>query len=144
MGVTVRLRRLSNAAKMPVSAHAGDAGFDLFAAEDAKIPPSCWAPVRTGIAIEIPEGFEGQIRSRSGLANDSGIIVMNSPGTIDAGYRGEIVVLLLNLGKEAFGVATGTRLAQLVISQCIRVNFVEGEQLSPSGRGKGGLGSTGR
>jgi dUTP diphosphatase len=142
-GVTVKARRMSDSANLPASAHVADAGFDLFSSEAQVIEPASWARVGTGIALEIPEGFEGQIRSRSGLASDYGVIVMNSPGTVDAGYRGEIMVLLLNLGKEAFHVKAGMRIAQLVITRCVGVNFVEEDRLSASDRGRSGFGSSG-
>jgi dUTP pyrophosphatase len=144
MSVTVKLKHLSTAGRILVSAHPSDAGFDLFAAEETLISPSGWARVGTGIALEIPQGFEGQIRSRSGMAYDNGLIVMNSPGTVDAGYRGEVMVLLLNLGKAPFHVTVGMRIAQLVIAKCARVHFVEDEKLGPSDRNSDGFGSTGR
>jgi dUTP pyrophosphatase len=100
--------------------------------------------IPTGFAIELPRGYEAQIRPRSGLALNSGVTVLNSPGTIDADYRGEIGVILINLGSHSFAIKRGTRIAQLVVSAVERVGLVEKEELEDSARGAGGFGSTGR
>jgi dUTP pyrophosphatase len=118
--------------------------MDLRAAEDALLPPGGRAMVATGFAIALPEGFEAQVRPRSGLAARHGITLLNSPGTIDADYRGEIKVILINHGSEAFAVKRGDRIAQMVVSPVVRVGLREETELSPTARGTGGFGSTGR
>lgn len=122
------------------------AGVDLHAALDSgfTLHPGERALVPTGIALEIPPGFEAQVRPRSGLALRHGIALVNSPGTIDADYRGEIGVILINLGSEPFTVNNGERIAQMVFARCERVEFLEVEELGESGRGAGGFGHTGR
>lgn len=120
------------------------AGMDLRAAEDAILPPGARAMVATGFAIALPEGFEAQVRPRSGLAAKHGVTLLNSPGTIDADYRGEIKVILINLGAEAFAVKRGDRIAQMVIAPVTRAVLEERPELSGTGRGSGGFGSTGR
>ena len=125
----------------------GAAGMDLraFLDEDLRIPPLGRAMVRTGLRLEIPEGFEGQVRPRSGLAAKFGITVLNSPGTIDPDYRGEVHVLLVNLGAETFTVKDGDRIAQLVIAPFARARVAEAGagEFSVTARGDGGFGSTG-
>jgi dUTP pyrophosphatase len=143
--LSFRFTRLSDAAQAPRRAHPGDAGFDLCAAESARIEPGERAGVGTGIAVEIPEGSAGLVLPRSGLAARHGISVVNAPGLIDAGYRGEVRVLLLNTDKaEAFAVEPGDRIAQLVIVEVAGGEPVEAESLEESARGDGGFGSTGR
>jgi dUTP pyrophosphatase len=146
----LRLRRLPHGAGLPLpayqSAHA--AGLDLAAAVPADAPVTL-APggrdlIPTGFAIALPEGFEAQVRPRSGLAAHHGVTVLNTPGTIDADYRGEIQVILINLGAEPFVVARGLRIAQLVIAPVIRATLVEADALDDTARGAGGFGSTGR
>jgi dUTP pyrophosphatase len=139
----VRLRRLSGAVPLPAYAHADDAGLDLCAAEAALLPVCGRRLIRTGFAIELPPSMEAQIRPRSGLALKHGVTVLNTPGTIDAGYRGEIGVLLVNLGEAEFAVEIGMRIAQLVVSRLTRVVVEEVQALAPSRRGGGGFGSTG-
>ena len=121
------------------------AGFDLRAAVDVPLvlEPGRRALVPTGISIEIPPGFEGQVRARSGLALRHGIALVNAPGTIDADYRGEIGVIVVNLGESPFTIARGDRIAQLVISRVETIEWEEAEALEESGRGAGGFGSTG-
>jgi dUTP pyrophosphatase len=123
------------------------AGLDLLAAVPDGAPlviaPGRWAAVPTGIALALPPGTEGQIRPRSGLAARSGVTVLNAPGTIDADYRGEVQVLLINLSAEPFAILRGTRIAQLVVAPVLRARLVESERLSESARGAGGFGSTG-
>src|SRR4051794_30834365 len=143
--MSFRFTRLTDTARAPKRAHPGDAGCDLFAAEAVRLEPGERASVGTGIAVEIPEGSAGLVVPRSGLAAKHGISVVNAPGLIDAGYRGEVRVLLLNTDpSEAFEVAPGDRIAQLVIVQVGDAEPVEADALSESARGEGGFGSTGR
>jgi dUTP pyrophosphatase len=121
----------------------GAAGMDLAAAEAVSLAPGGRALVATGIAIAIPEGYEGQIRPRSGLAARHGVTCLNSPGTIDADYRGEVKVLLVNLGQEPVRLAPGDRIAQLVLAPIARVEVEVVPELPPTSRGEGGFGSTG-
>jgi dUTP pyrophosphatase len=125
---------------------AGSAGMDLraFLSEPVQLSPRERKLIPTGLFIELPQGFEAQVRPRSGLAARHGITVLNSPGTIDADYRGEIKVLLINHGDEEFVIADGERIAQLVIARHERINWLEAEQLEDTLRGQGGFGSTGR
>ena len=143
--MTIRIQRLHPHAQLPRYAHgpAEDAGLDLYAAAPALLAPDVPALVATGIAIEIPPGFEAQIRPRSSLAAKHAIIVPNAPGTIDPGYRGEIKVILLNLGREPYQVRAGDRIAQLVVARYEAVQWEEAD-LAESVRGAGGFGSTGR
>ena len=143
--VEVTVQRLAHGRDLPLPAYAsaGSAGLDLHAAAGPlHLAPGARALVATGLALALPEGFEGQIRPRSGLARDHGVTVLNSPGTVDSDYRGEIGVLLVNLGEKPFVVERGMRIAQLVIAPVARVRLVEG-RVPPSGRGTGGFGSTG-
>jgi dUTP pyrophosphatase len=130
---------------LPTFATEGAAGADLFAAvaADVEIAPSARCAVPTGIAVAIPPGYEGQVRPRSGLAHRHGVTVANSPGTIDSAYRGEILVVLVNLGSAPFIVRRGERIAQFVIAPVVRARFVERAQLPDTDRGTGGFGSTG-
>ena len=138
-------RRLTDAATLPTRAHATDAGLDLYAAEDAVLEPGERASVGTGIAIEVPEGHAGLVLPRSGLAARNGIALVNAPGLIDAGYRGEVRVLLLNTDRaERFEIAAGDRIAQLLVTPYAPVEPVETAQLTFSERGNGGFGSSGR
>lgn len=141
----VRIKRLRKDAFLPLYAHgpAEDAGLDLRAADDVALEPGVPQLVPTGLAIELPAGYEAQIRPRSGLALKHAITLPNSPATIDPGYRGEIRVILLNLGKEDYQVHRGDRIAQMVIARYERVEWEEGE-LGGSARGTGGFGSSGR
>jgi len=141
--VTVRLLRLRDV-QLPLQKTAGAAGFDLHAAEERTIPAHGFATVGTGIAMELPQGLEAQVRPRSGLAARSGIGVLNSPGTIDSDYRGEVKVILFNVSDSDFAVCTGDRIAQIVFSQVTPVELVEVESLSGTDRGAGGFGHTGR
>jgi len=146
--LVVRLRRLPHAAQLPLprAVSAGSAGSDLRAAvSDALVlAPGDRCRVPTGLVLEIPVGWEGQVRPRSGLAARHGVTLVNSPGTIDADYRGEVQVLLVNLGGEEFVVRPGERIAQLVIAPVETVRFEEVETLSTTERGGGGFGSSGR
>jgi dUTP pyrophosphatase len=141
----LRFTRLSDAAQVPARAHEDDAGWDLHAAETASIPPGGRASVGTGIAIAIPDGHAGLVLPRSGLAARHGIALVNAPGLIDAGYRGEVRVLLLNTDRdEAFEVGVGDRIAQLVLVRYEPVEAEEVAQLDETTRGEGGFGSSGR
>ena len=143
--MTLRFRRLAAAARPPTQAHEGDAGYDLHAAEAATIPPGERASVGTGVAIELPPGHAGLVVPRSGLAARHGISVVNAPGLIDSGYRGEVRVLLLNTDREqAFEVEPGDRIAQLVVVQVASPELEEADALDETARGAGGFGSTGR
>jgi dUTP pyrophosphatase len=143
--VILRFRRLSEAAQPPARAHDGDAGYDLYAAEAASIDPGGRASVGTGIALQIPEGHAGLVVPRSGLAARHGIALVNAPGLIDAGYRGEVRVLLLNSDRgQAFEVSPGDRIAQLVVIRVEGPALEEVGNLGSSSRGAGGFGSTGR
>ena len=121
-----------------------DAGMDLFAATGAELEPHQWKSLRTGISVEIPPGYEGQVRPRSGLARRHGLTLLNSPGTIDPGFRGEIQVTLINFGSQTYHVRAGDRIAQLVLSSYASVEWELSETLAESERGTGGFGSTGR
>ena len=141
----LRFARTRDDATIPSRAHEGDAGLDLYAAENALLEPGERASVGTGIAVEIPEGHAGLVLPRSGLAREHGIALVNSPGLIDSGYRGEIRVLLLNTDPaEIFRVAPGDRIAQLLITPIAAPEPVEAEALAESARGDGGFGSSGR
>jgi dUTP pyrophosphatase len=142
--MSLRVRRLDERALLPTRAHDGDAGLDLYASEEAVLEPGERAAVRTGIAVEIPDGQAGLVLPRSGLAARHGIALVNAPGLIDAGYRGEIRVLLLNTDRgTAFTVARGDRIAQLVLVRVESAEIVEVEALASSERGAGGFGSSG-
>jgi dUTP pyrophosphatase len=148
--VEVRLTRLPHGADLPLPSYqsAAAAGLDLIAAVAADaplvIPPARWAAIPTGLTLELPTGIEGQVRPRSGLAAQHGVTVLNAPGTIDADYRGEVKVLLVNLGPEPFTVTRGMRIAQLVIARVAKARLVESAELAVTKRGSGGFGSTGR
>jgi dUTP pyrophosphatase len=143
--VELRVRRLREEAKLPSRAHDGDAGLDLYAAVSATIDPGERATVATGIAIEVPAGHAGLVLPRSGLAARHGIALVNAPGLIDAGYRGEIKVLLLNTDRtEPFEISVGDRIAQLVLTPVTEADTVEVAELAGSARGEGGFGSSGR
>lgn len=134
---------LDEGAKAPEYQHRGDAGADLFSIENVDIFPGQWKLVRTGISLAIPEGYVGLIHPRSGLAVKYGVTVLNTPGTIDSGYRGEIKVNLINHGSDVFAVSRGDRIAQLVIQEVVRAAFGLASELSISDRGTDGHGSTG-
>ena len=143
--ITIKLTRLAHGAGLPFPAYAteGSAGLDIVTAQDLSLQPGERMAVPTGFAIEIPPGYEVQVRPRSGLALKHGVTCLNTPGTIDSDYRGEVKVILANLGQEAFAVRRGERIAQLVPAPVLRAAFEEVEQLSDSQRGSGGFGSTG-
>lgn len=141
---TLRVRRLDPGARLPTRAYHGDAGLDLYALEAAELGPGERASLRTGIAVEIPAGQAGLVLPRSGLAARRGIALVNAPGLIDAGYRGEVRVLLLNTDRVApFPVAPGERIAQLVLVRVETPEVAEVDELALSERGPGGFGSSG-
>ncbi len=141
--MTLSFKRIRPAAKLPSYAHASDAGMDVQSAEDLVIPAKSRALVPTGLVANIPPGYEIQVRPRSGLAFKRGVTVLNAPGTIDAGYRGEIGVLLVNLGDDDFEIRAGDRIAQLVVAPVLQVEVVEAAAVDETDRGGGGFGSTG-
>lgn len=145
--VAVAVTRLAHGADLPLPAYATEhaAGMDLLAAVTAPLvlAPGARALVPTGIAIALPEGFEAQVRPRSGLALKHGVTVLNTPGTIDADYRGEVGVVLVNLGEDAFTVERGMRVAQMVVAPVTRAGWAERGDLNETVRGRGGFGSTG-
>jgi dUTP diphosphatase len=139
------VRRLHRDLPLPAYAHPGDAGADLYAAEDVTLPAGGRAVVGTGVAIAVPDGFAVFVHPRSGLAARHGITLVNTPGTIDAGYRGEVKVVLLNTDKDQpFKVSRGDRIAQLVVQPVARARFLDVGELPATPRGDGGFGSTGR
>jgi len=140
--VEIKFNKLHPDAQIPSYAHVGDAGADLYSVAEVTLQPSDRAAIPTGLAVDIPIGYEIQVRPKSGLALKHGITVLNSPGTVDAGYRGEIQVIVINLGKEVYTFAKGQKIAQLVLKSVIQAQFIEGE-LGTSDRGDGGFGSTG-
>jgi dUTP pyrophosphatase len=140
---TLKVRRLYPGAVLPAYAHPGDAGLDLYAAVSASLDPGESKLIATGISIELPPNTEGNVRPRSGLALKHGVTVLNSPGTIDAGYRGEVGVILINHGRVRFEVQPGMKIAQLVVAPCMSVDVQETSDLAGSSRGHGGFGSTG-
>jgi len=145
--IEVRIRRLAHAEGLPLPAYATDgaAGADLCAAvnEEMVIEPGDRAAVPTGLVLEIPQGYEGQVRPRSGLAIKAGLTIVNAPGTIDSDYRGELKVLMVNLGSDPVSINRGDRIAQLLVAPVTRASFIETEDLTASERGEGGFGSTG-
>jgi dUTP pyrophosphatase len=148
--IKVKIRRLKHADGLPLPAYqtAGAAGFDLLAAvpleEPVTLAQGDRALIPTGLTFELPPGSEAQVRPRSGLAAKFGVTVLNSPGTIDADYRGEVAVILINLGKETFTIRRGDRIAQMIVAPVTRVHLHETFKLSKTERGAGGFGSTGR
>lgn len=140
----LKVKKIHSEAIIPNYAHKGDAGLDLYSVEEVKINPSETALIKTGIKIELPPQTEAQVRPRSGLALKHGITVLNTPGTIDEGYRGEIGVILINHGKEIFVVEKGMKIAQMIVKPVWHVEVDEVEELSETERAEGGFGSTGK
>ncbi|PJI06905.1 MULTISPECIES: dUTP diphosphatase [Clostridium] len=141
--VNLKVKRIDSEAIIPEYAHEGDAGLDLFSIEDKVIKAGESALIRTGIQIELPPDTEAQVRPRSGLALKHSITVLNTPGTIDEGYRGEIKIILINLGKDDFKVEKSMKIAQMLVKPVLRVKVSEVKELSSSDRGANGFGSTG-
>ena len=140
---TLKIKRIDDKAIIPNYAHEGDAGLDLYSVKELILNPGERGLVHTGIQIELPKNTEAQIRPRSGLALNSGITTLNSPGTIDEGYRGEIGVILINHSNEIFKVEQGMKIAQMVIKPVFKVNIIETTELSDSERNEKGFGSSG-
>jgi dUTP pyrophosphatase len=140
--IKVKIKRIKDV-KIPSYAHAGDAGVDLYSAEDYVLNPMERKIISTGIKIATPNGYEAQVRPRSGLAAKHGISIVNTPGTIDAPYRGEIGIILINLGSEQFKIQKGDKIAQMVFNKIETAEFVEME-LDETTRNEGGFGSTGK
>lgn len=143
--ITIRLKRLPHGAGLPVPAYAthGAAGMDVVSAEDVTLAPGGRHAVATGFAMAIPAGYEVQVRPRSGLALKHGISLPNTPGTIDADYRGELKIIMINLGDMPFAIERGDRIAQLVAAPVQQAGFIEVDTLDETARGAGGFGSTG-
>lgn len=143
--VPVLLKRLPHGADLPLPAYAteGAAGMDVVSAEDVDLAPGARHAVATGLSVAIPAGYEIQVRPRSGLALKHGVTVPNTPGTIDSDYRGELKVIMINLGTEVFSIRRGDRVAQLVLAPVTRGTWVEVDELDHTARGEGGFGSTG-
>jgi dUTP pyrophosphatase len=143
--ITIELKRLPHGLGLPVPSYAteGAAGMDVVAAEDVLLAPGARHAVATGYAMAIPEGYEIQVRPRSGLALKHGISLPNTPGTIDSDYRGELKIIMINLGDEAFDIRRGDRIAQLIAAPVQRATFSEVDELGDTVRGAGGFGSTG-
>lgn len=142
--MTLRFRKVHPDAVLPAYAHPSDAGMDVRSVADLTIRPGSRALVPTGLVVLLPPGYEAQVRPRSGLALKGGVTVLNAPGTIDAGYRGEIGVILVNLGEADFQVAKGDKIAQLVIAPVTRPEIIETTEVDETDRGAGGFGSTGK
>lgn len=137
------VQRINDDAILPFYAHESDAGLDLFSVQEVILKPMERKLVSTGIKLQLPKGTEAQVRPRSGLALKNGITLLNSPGTIDEGYRGEVKVLMINLGDKPFPIKKGMKIAQMVVKPVERVFIKESQNLSESERGEGGFGSTG-
>lgn len=141
--MTLSIRRIDPAAQLPTYAHPGDAGMDVRSIETVTLRPGDRALVRTGLVFQLPPDAEAQVRPRSGLALKHGVTVLNAPGTIDAGYRGEVGVILVNLGAEPFTVEKGMKVAQVVVAPVVRAGIVEVVETDTTERGADGFGSTG-
>ncbi len=141
--MNLKVKKLNQNATIPAYQSEGASGFDLHASESAQIPAGGFCAVKTGLVFEIPRGFEIQVRPRSGLAFKNGISVLNTPGTIDSDYRGEVMVILFNFGKENFIIKKGDRIAQAVLTQIFQANLMVSEELDSTARGEKGFGSTG-
>lgn len=141
--MTLKIRRIDPAAQLPTYAHPGDAGMDVRSLETVTLAPGARALVRTGLVFQLPPDAEAQVRPRSGLALRHGVTVLNAPGTIDAGYRGEVGVVLVNLGEAPFTVEKGMKVAQVVVAPVVRAAIVEVAETDATERGADGFGSTG-
>ena len=141
--MTVKVLRTDPAAQLPAYAHPGDAGMDVRSIEEVTLSPGARALIHTGLVLMLPPNAEAQVRPRSGLALKHGVTVLNTPGTIDAGYRGEVGVILINLGTEPFVVEKGMKIAQIVVSPVAQAEVVEVTSVDETDRGAGGFGSTG-
>ena len=140
---TLKIKKMNEDATIPNFAHKGDAGMDLYSIEEVIIPPTESRLIKTGVSIALPKNTEAQIRPRSGLALKYSVTVLNTPGTIDEGYRGEIGIILINHGKEEFIVTKNMKIAQMVVKPIYDINILEVNELNDTDRGEGGFGSTG-
>lgn len=140
---TLKIKKMNKDAIIPNFAHKGDAGMDLYSIEEVIIPPTESRLIKTGISIALPKNTEAQVRPRSGLALKYSVTVLNTPGTIDEGYRGEIGIILINHGKEEFIVTKNMKIAQMVVKPIYDINILEVNELNDTDRGEGGFGSTG-
>ena len=143
MAIKVKIEKLDDSATLPAYAHEGDAGMDVYSNEDYELKPGERKLVSTGIRIAVPAGYECQVRPKSGLAVNHGISIVNTPGTIDSGYRGEVKVIVINLGKETFKIEKNKKIAQLVFNKVEQAVLEETESLDTTTRNDGGFGSTG-
>jgi dUTP pyrophosphatase len=139
----VKVKRLDNEVKVPSYAHNGDSGMDLYANEKVLLESLERKAVGTGLVIEVPEGYEAQVRPKSGIALNHGVTVLNTPGTVDSCYRGEVKVIIMNLGREPYLVERGKKIAQLVFAKVEKAKFEEAHELGTTTRNDGGFGSTG-
>ncbi len=139
----VKVKKIHEDAKIPAYAHEGDSGMDLYSVEETILQPGETKLVKTGLQIAVPKGFEAQVRPKSGLAAKFGITVLNTPGTVDSGYRGEVMVILVNHGKEEYKVEKGKKIAQMVIAKVEEAKIEVVEDLEDTTRKDGGFGSTG-
>lgn len=143
MELVIKFKKESENAILPNYAHPEDAGMDIYSNEEKIIPARSWGLVKTGFSMELPTGYEAQVRSKSGLTLKSGLIVLNSPGTIDENYRGEVGVILMNVAETDYKVEKHQKIAQMVINKVEHFKTIEVTQISTSDRGEGGFGSTG-
>lgn len=141
--VKLQVKRVHPDARIPEYAHSGDSGMDLYSVEDVELAPGETKLVKTGLQVSMPKGFEAQVRPKSGLAAKFGVTVLNTPGTVDSGYRGEVMVILANLGREKYKVEKGKKIAQMVITRVEEAEVEEAEELDSTTRKDGGFGSTG-
>lgn len=141
--MTLQMMKVHDDAVIPHYVHPGDSGMDLYSIEDVTIEPGATAFVHTGLKVAVPEGYEAQVRPKSGLALKHSMTVLNTPGTVDSGYRGEVCVILINHGREPFHVQRHTKIAQMVICPVVQAEIMEVSSLDDSARGDGGFGSTG-
>lgn len=143
MDITIKFKKIDTNAILPNYAHPEDAGMDIYSNEEKVIPAKSWDLVKTGFSMELPTGYEAQVRSKSGLTLKSGLIVLNSPGTIDENYRGEVGVILMNVSNLDYKIEKHQKVAQMVINKVEHFKVVEVEEISSSNRGDGAFGSTG-
>ncbi len=139
----IKIKKINEDAKMPRYAHEGDAGMDIYSSENTEIKKGEVKLVGTGLTMEIPQGYEAQVRPKSGLAAKHGITLLNTPGTIDSGYRGELKVIMVNHSQKPYVVEKGSKIAQIVFAAVEKANVEEVKELNESVRGEGGFGSTG-
>ena len=139
----LKVKKINPEAIIPGYAHEGDSGMDLYSVENTTIEPGERKTVKTGLAVSLPKGFEAQVRPKSGLAVNHGITVLNTPGTVDSSYRGQIMIIVINLGKEPYKVEKGKKIAQMVIARVEKAEVEETDELDETTRSDGGFGSTG-